>query len=245
MRQRTCTMLFGLIIVVAATARPSSGVDPKMPLDLPLFPVPIVQENVPLAKALSEVAVNVTQGYVLFGIELRLDNDKEPVVNLNVKEGSTIGDALHEIFSQLPNYRFTVVSAHLINVFPREALGDASDPLNIHVARFDVLNEDPWGIISRPEDFIPQLRARLKLPQRAFGGIGIGQVVGQKTTIHLRDVTIRQILNAASEATEKYPPDSSPLGWVWSFKPNPALPNGGVYSWTFHQSAPYRWEKPK
>ncbi len=233
---------------VAPCAQPFTGTDQPGPLALPIFPTPIVRKRIPLTKALSEVGVEIRHGYVSFGIEARLKDGEEPSVDLSIQPGSTVGDALHQILRQLPEYRFEVVSDHLIGIYPAGAKEDPNDLLNLHVSRFDVVSEDPGALLSRPQDFIPELKGRLT-PRRAGGpqpgGTGGDELrgVGPGITLHLRNVTVRDILNAVSEATEKFPPNLSPVGWVYSFQPDPNLPAGGVHSWMFHWSAPSNWKE--
>jgi hypothetical protein len=232
-------LILALALSVQATA------DEPDPLGLPLFPVPIVRQNVPLTQALSDVGAHVRNGYAQFGIELRLKDDREPQVNVDLKPGSTLGDALRQIFQQVPGYTFDVVSEHLIDIYPVGANKDASDLLNLRVPFFDAVDAQLGDILTRPQEFIPELKARLvrRRPGEPGGVLG-GPLssVGPTFTLHLRRVTVRQILNAVSQATEKFPAERSPLGWICSFKADPTLPAGGVYTWDVHWSVPHDWK---
>lgn len=241
MYKNVCSVLV-FSAALAVTAR--AGTVESQLLRLPIFPAPIVLQGVALPTAVSEVGAQLRGGYVLFGIELHLKEGRPPIVNLNLRPGSTLGDALRQMFQQLPDYRFEVASAHLINIYPAGAKQDPSDLLNMRIARFDVVGQSAYTILSLPEHFIPELRTRLS--PGATGEVGtILSPVGTETeiTLRLRNATLREILNAASEATERFPPKYPPSGWVCSFTPDPALPAGGVYSWALVSSAPHDWKQ--
>jgi hypothetical protein len=232
-----------LILALALSLQAAAGEADL--LGLPLFPVPLVRQNVPLTQALSDVGAYVRNGYVLFGVELRLKDGKEPTVNVNLKPGSTLGDALRQILQQAPGYTFEVVSEHLINIYPVGANQDPGDLLNLRVPRFDAVNAQLGDILTRPQEFIPELKARLvrRRPGEPGGyGLSVLSSVGPTFTLHLRRVTVRQILNAVTKATEKFPAERSPLGWACTFKADPTLPAGGVYTWDVHWSVPHDWK---
>jgi hypothetical protein len=236
------TLLLALSFSILAAA------DESALLKLPLFPVPIVRQHVPLTRALPHIGVFVREGYVVFGVEVRVRDHKEPTVDVNLKPGSTLGDGMRQVFAQLPSYTFKVVSAHLINVFPQGADRDLDDLLNLRVAQFDVVDQHPDRVLISPDDFIGELRARLRPP----GGGVLGEVLesasGPRTTLHLRNVTVRQIFNAVTEATENFLAECEPLGWVWlfnddpSFKADPHLAGGGRYSSFPLSSVPHDWK---
>jgi hypothetical protein len=194
---------------------------------LPIYPTPIVRKAIPLSYALAEVAGHVQGGYVLFGAEIREVGSKEPTVDLNVTEAQTLSDALRDVFRQMPGYTVEVVSQHMINIYPQGAKDDPKDPLNLRVEHFDVVNEQPEAILNYPDAYIFTLAKRLV--ERTVGPpypiappslmtYGIGPTV----TLHLQNVTVRQILNAVSKATESVPPKYSPLSWVALFRPDHA-----------------------
>jgi hypothetical protein len=225
-----------------------AAADESALLKLPLFPVPIVRQHVPLTRALADIGVFARDGYVLFGVEVRVKDHEEPVVDVNLPPGSTLGDGMRQVLAQLPDYTFRVVSAHLINVLPQQADRDPNDLLNILVARFDVVDQHPARIFSAPDDFIGELTVRLR---PAGGGVVASILEGvndPRITLHLRNVTVRQIFNAVTEATENFPEQWQPLGWVWlfnddpTFKTDPHLPAGGRYSSSFLSSVPQDWK---
>lgn len=217
-------------------------------LQLPLFPVHLVRKDIPVTRGLEEVGIEVRNGYVVFGVELHLKGGKEPLVSLDLPPGSKLGDALRQILRQLPEYGYEVVGQHVVNVYAAKMKNDPRSVLNLRVERFDITNEQPSSVLSQPQLFIPELRQRLTPAMsgspRPTGTAGvIVRGTEPPVSLHLRNVTLRQILSAISEATEGSPSNYSPLGWVYSFEPNPALPAGGKHSWMWLISVPHNWKE--
>jgi len=229
------------LLLLALVGLPLAVPERQRLLALTLFPVPLVLQNVPVTRALGEVGVFVQHGYALFGVELRLTDGQEPRVSIDLPAGSTLGDALRQILKQLPGYDFEIVSAHLINMYPRGAKQDPGDLLNMRVAQFDVHEAAPEDIMTRPQEFIRALKEVLYPEKPGWLG-GIHSAGPYNLNLHLQNVTVRDILNAASQATESFPGDLSPLGWVYTFQPKPGLPAGGVHSWNALQTAPRDWK---
>jgi hypothetical protein len=206
-------------------------------LELRTSSAAIVEHEVPLTLALSRIGESLAQGYVVFGIEVHLEEGREPTVNLDVKPNTALGHALQDLFGQLPNYEFQVVGKHLINVHPVGAAHGELSMLNVRVSRFDVDGEPTAHILSYPYDFIPELRTRLADPRVRGGTYHRVLSSGPGISLHLRNVTVRQILNAVVDAQENLPAGWLPLGWVYSFGADPVLPVGGLHSWKPHWGA--------
>ncbi len=242
--------LFGSILLLGPALQaqaPTRSQDSTL-LKLPLSSEPLVRNRIPLTEALSEVGVQVREGWVLFGVEVRLKEGKEPIVSLHLPPNSTLGEALEQMFREAPDYKYEVAGAHLINIYPEGAKTNPENVLNIRVQRFDVVNEPPSSVLSAPQRFIPELNKRLTAPPRAGEPTGTAGPVmrpvgGPRVTLHLRNVTVRQILNSVSEATQHSPAGFRPLGWVYSFQPDPASPVGGTHAWTSHGSVPSNWKR--
>lgn len=247
MGPRYCIALVWILGFATYSGAQTEGLELRV-LNLPIFPAQLSQRDVPLTKTLGYVGSYVRRGYVLFGVELRLKNGQEPVVNVNLEPGSTLGDALRQIFDQLPGYRFEVLSAHMINIYPEDARWNPDDVLNLLVPRFDAVDVQPTDILVRPGDFIPELKARLapktsRGPQPS-GSIGPGiSGSGPTITLHMNNATVREILNAVSEAMEQFPQNYEPVGWLYAFRPDPASPIGGAHTWRFLWSAPRDWKE--
>jgi hypothetical protein len=217
------------------------------PLNLKLFPVPLQRRDLPLSRALSEVGVRLQGGYVLFGVDVELIRGSEPTINLDVPPGLTLGEALKQILEQVPGYEFHVVSSHIVNVCPQGSREDTHNLLNLRVERFDLDNEAPDDVLSRPADFIPALKAALTPPTegrpvpRSWSGPGLTSI-GPVIRLHLRDVTLREILNSVSDAMRDFPPELSPSGWVHRFEPDSQLPTGAKHSWGGLWTVPSDWK---
>lgn len=213
----------------------------KSPLDLSLFPAPITGNNLALSQALGTIGVYVQGGYVLFGVELQT----KPLVSVNLTPGSHLRDGLHQIMVQIPGYEYKLVSEHMINIDPSGAEKDSKDLLNTPVPQFDAISVDPTQILTSPSEYIPELEAKLQ-PRTPGQPYGYGGVRARSNvpavTLHLRNTTVRAILNAASEAMEEFPPQTQPVGWAYLFQRDPSLPAGGKHSWMFIFSASKNWK---
>lgn len=216
------------------------------PLDIPLLPTE-PRQSVPLQEALIILARSPRQGFVLFGLEERLTEGKEPAVTLNIGTETTLGAALGEIIAQLPSYEMEVASDHLINFHLRGAKDAPGDLLNLRVATFDAVSKPAYDILEDPRYMIPELNEALR-PKPEAGKVLLelysgGPHGGPRITLHLKNVTIRDILNATSIATEAsfddHKPDA-PRGWVCVF--NPDAPSGNSkYSFRTLFSLPAFW----
>jgi hypothetical protein len=243
MKATTFSILW-FVALVSPIFPQKAGTHDESPLNLSLFPGPITSDNLPLSQALGTVGAYVQGGYVLFGVELRTKDGKEPLVKVNLPSGSHLSDGLEQIMNQIPGYKYDVISPHMINIYPAGAKDDPADVLNIPVPQFDAADVDPAQILSGPADFIPQLAARLRPEGQPRGSVGdiMRGVNAPSVTLHLEGTTVRQILNSTSDATGQLPPDSQPLGWFYIFQPDPKLPAGGKHSWRFLFSAPNNWK---
>jgi len=215
---------------------------------LPLSPTPFSQDAMRLTCALGEIGVHVQGGYMLFGVEMRERGGQEPVVNMKVPEGATLSDALRNVMSQMPTYTLEVVSDRMIDIYPKGAKNDARDPLNLRVGKFDFADERVDMLFNHPEAYSLELASRL-LERRqgppypvTYPSVIAFNPLAPSTALHLQNVTVREILNAASEATGAYPADLSPLSWSSLFHPDQAWAVGGTYTWTGFTSCPRDWK---
>jgi hypothetical protein len=234
-------MLAALASAQTETARPSG---PPNALDIRLSPVRehVKHDEITLSKALTEVGILAQDGYVLYGIEVhsRSDTEPEPVVKLALKETPTLGEALRRIFDQVPGYRFETVSEHLINVYPEGAKDDAGDVLNTLISEFSVSEEPPGNVQTHPEDFMPELRKRL-MPGAADVSPPFGRGLrsaGPGITLHLSGRTVREILNAVTEAQiVQMPPDWLAAGWLY------VETRDGTRSWSSFHTVLAGWKE--
>jgi hypothetical protein len=239
------------ILVIALRAQEAEDQHKQGVLSLPLVPADIVHNHAPLTRALGELGASIQHGFVLFGVELRSKDGQEPNVTLDLPPSSRLDDGLRQIMGQIPEYEYQIVSKHMINIYPVGAKNNPQDVLNITVLEFHEIGIDPAQILTSPGDFIPELADRLRsrtsaagIPQPGgYGGVRMRAANVPTVTLNLKNATVRQILNAASEAMEQYPPDHEPVGWTYLFEPEPGLPGGGKHSWSFLFSASRNWKQ--
>jgi hypothetical protein len=248
MRTTVLSLFWILTLVIAVQAQKPESHDKQTVLSLPLFPADIVRNHISLTQALGVVGASVQGGFILFGLELHSKDGQEPTVSVDLPPESRFEDGLRQIMGQIPGYKYEVISEHMINIYPRGANKNPEDLLNTPVPQFDAVNVDPGGILTSPSDFIPELAVRLRPktsagPQPSGFGGSVFRSNGPSITLHMKDTTVRQILNAASEVMEQFPPNHQPVGWTYLFQPDPASPGGGKHSWAFLFSAPRNWKQ--
>ena len=243
MTRRPCFILsFFLTLIFCGNS--FGGEEQSALLRLPLVPSGEEIRHRPLTSVLSNLGSRVRGGYVLFAVEVFLRQGKEPNVSLAGKPAGELGTALGEVLCQLPDYDMQVASAHLIEIFPRSARSDRQDLLNLRLATFDVADVSATTIIAHPRRFIPELSARLspKAPvsRRLESYTGPFSIPGRLITLRLRDVTLREILNRVSKATEQCGHDQGPVGWVYRVNSDDT-PGVAKHSWQVLSSLPSDW----
>lgn len=233
-------MLLKITVVVLLSAANCLG-----QLDLQVSPIPS-REGLPLTRALGDIALHVSDGYVLFGIDL--GSDSEPAVTVCVPDSTSLGVALSQIMSQARGYTFQVASKHVIDIYPIEVAA-ADDVMDIQVRHFAVTNEPAMNILSRPSRFVAELKDYLaagKRDQKACGTLGPGiSSGGPGVTLELEGTTLRRVLDAVAEADAQLAnhgkDHSVPVGWVHRTKVDPKT--GPEQEWSFISTVPHGWER--
>jgi len=249
MRSTMISLLVMMTLAIAVQAQKPQNSYEQTVLSLPLFPADIVQSHTPLTQSLGVLGTYVQDGYILFGVELHSKDGLEPIVSVDLPPGSRFEDGLRQVMGQIPGYECEIVSEHIINIYPVGAKNDSSDLLNTPVPKFDAVDVDPGRVLISPAEFIPELAARLRPKTTAgpqpsgYGGNVLRGFNVPTISLHMKNTTVRQILNATSEAMEQFPPDRQPIGWTYLFQPDPASPTGGKHSWLFLFSAPRNWKQ--
>jgi hypothetical protein len=205
---------------------------------------PLFLADVPLTTALSLLGYAVRdRGYVVFGMEILLNKDgQEPHVTVNLLEGDTVQTAIESVLRQSPEYKWTVVSDHLVNIFPIQQT--KNDFLEIRLAQFEVKDEYPPNILANPTLFISELlRAIVTENSLPFGGVGYGASYalgeGPHMTFSFKDLTIRDLFNrVTAEMIRSFPKDQPPVGWIYNVRPDPAVRSGRAHSWNSLRSVP-------
>lgn len=181
---------------------------------------------------------------ILIGFETIKDDPKSRptlIRNLHLRN-QTVAQILLRLCAEDPRYAFEVMSdSRIVNVYLTSARSDARNLLNVHVSQFDVDGYvHPQTLIRSIDRYAPELGDYLneKLreqwvrtgPPGAFlGSVLSGDAPVPKVSIHLRDLTIREILNAIVLYTSDHRDAlgfSFPLSWKYEFIVDPAAPTG-------------------
>jgi hypothetical protein len=206
------------LAATTATAQPAAS--DKFGVMKRRIEAPMVTGRRTFTQALGNGAIAMRSHFLTFGIELTVDDYPDgPMVISSQPRNGTVGEFLEDVFRQAPTYEYEVVSEHTVSVYPRGAKEDPNDILNLRIPRFDVDAQHAGTILGFPAIFIPELKARLFPPTPGqdqlfvFGG---PVSPGPKVTLHLHNVTIREILNAVTIATENPKGDGRddyPVSW--------------------------------
>jgi Tfp pilus assembly protein PilP len=224
-------------------------------------------ENVSIAEALVKLRAQDYR-HVLIGFEQvpHREGEKRAPISLKIDAG-TLGNVVQRLCQADPRYEYQVVESpvgqpklkgFMIEVRPRGAVNNPADILNMRVGDYEVdSNITAAGAISRISQDAPELREYLERKAEEWaqrkgthsgeiGAIMSGNMVPPRFTLRLRDVTVRQILDAISlKSIEIYreEPDVDsrgmrgkpyPTGWRYNFVINPDASTGigGIPEWT-------------
>jgi hypothetical protein len=235
------TFVLGAVLIVPALPGSSSQDTENERAAVLKKPIegPIALGRRKFTDALAAMGHAMRSHFVIYGIE-SADGDYpvEPTVSVDAGPNVTIGEYLDDILRQAGSYEYEMVSSHLLSVYPKGAKQNPSDVLNFKIGRFDVTEADSGPIMAFPDKFIPELREKL-FPaeagkQQIFTYVG-PIPPGPKVTLQLRDVTVREILNAVTVATETPRGDSpgdAPYGWIYCNRDSTGTkkPYWGVFS---------------
>lgn len=217
----------------------------KSPSELVVLHVPAAQK-VPLTAALSQIGLHVQGGYVVFGVDIRGEN--EPVIDLNLEDQTSLSQALNQVVSQLHGYNYEFVSNHVVDIFPADRRADPNDILNLSVSEFQVSDQPAMNILSQPQRFIPELKRYLigGKTSKTCGSLGPGiGSFGSEVTLNLRHTTVKDILDAVAVAdsvlSAHLRDHTQPIGWIHREIDDPRA--GTTHTWSFLSTVPHGWEK--
>jgi hypothetical protein len=202
-------------------------------------------QDVPLSTALSRLGYSVN-GYILFGTEVLLNEaGEEPRITLNLFRADTVQTALDSIVRQLPDYRWVMVSDHLVNIFPvGQTKSDLllrntrKDILEIRIPQLDIKDQYPPNVIGNLRMFIPELFRELISENSPPGGLAAygssySSSEGPQLSMSFKNLTVREILNGISEESIKSLSASKPpAGWIYKVTPDPKMYAGRTHSWS-------------
>jgi hypothetical protein len=196
-----------------------------------------------------------------------IEGEKGGPISLAVTD-TTAGEVVRRLCQADPRYEYQVVESSavqpdlkgpMIEIHPRGAGQDPADLLNIRVRDYKVdANITPEAAIEHIHEDAPELREFLYRkalewlketgcqPGGSPGSLISGNMVPPRFTLHLQDVTVRQILDEISMRSIqmfKEGPNfdssgrglrSGPTGWQYDFVTNPDAGTGlgGYPRWT-------------
>lgn len=207
------TLILVLLFSDVCMAQPQTSA-----LDARLDGIPIDFDQVPLTRVLDHIALRAGNSFVLFGVEVYTEDGQEPLITVHNEGGSTLREALTQVLATLPSYTFEAASPHLINVFPRAALTDTDDLLNLHVPNLSLTNVAPSNVLNNPSRFIPELKAALT--KGVLQGCAIGPGLSDKAPgvdLQVSESTVRQVLNLVSEASIAAAQRGAGAAYGWSY----------------------------
>ena len=207
-----------LILPVTAQAISSANLAAADPTGLRLKSIALEFHQVPLSTVLDRLAVNVEESFVLLGIEAVTDHGREPLVSVEIPGAVTLHDALMAVIAEVPDYTFEAVGPHLINVYPKDALFDPNDVLNITMSPLDLVNVAPSNLLGNPARFIPELKAALAKgkPQGCTVGPGLSDKA-PGFSFRIESATVRGALNRTSEVSIATALDGTGTAFGWAY----------------------------
>jgi hypothetical protein len=198
--------------------------------------------------------------HIVIGFERlpHLPGAKGGPISLDV-HGATVGEIIRRLCELDPRYEYAAPEAVMIDVWPKGAKNNPNDLLNFKVPAYDVdANVWPFNLIEHIDQDIPALRSFMERkheewlrkmgnpPGGSMGSILSGNAPPPRFTLSLRNLTIRQILDAISlktihgfksgaryEAPGFHATRLTPTGWEYDFvvAPDASTGLGGYPSW--------------
>jgi len=158
-------------------------------------------------------------------------------------ESATMREVLERLCKADPRYEFKAVSAQIINVYPK---GRGSDPFGLMDMKIrDFVFQGrafPHTLLETISNLAPELREFLNTKAEEWankvgsrggspGSLLTGNVPPPEIELHLKDVTVRGILNAVALYGRKLYLEGrlqgwEPAGWKYEFIIDPNAPTG-------------------
>jgi hypothetical protein len=233
-------VIVALIFTLLGACSAQTGSDPTL---IRLKKVPLDFQEIPLTQVLGKIGALADHDFVLFGLELLLENGQEPLVSVHIDSGASLRQALIQITQSVPGYDFEVAGPHLINIFPREARSDPDDLLNMRISGLHIENTSPSNFLSNPPRYIPELKAVIihGNPHQCSIGPGLSDNA-PGVTIQMGTSTIRQALNTVSELSISMAErtEGVAFGWLYSREKSPS-PKAPEHAWRVFEV----WQPPR
>lgn len=259
----TDALLF--VLLVLPIARGHSQAKPqltkKSPTTASIVDVPVKSfevEDTSMAEALFKLRSSDVS-HVVIGFERvphKEGNDESGPISLKLAD-TTIGKVVKRLCQADPRYEYKVItgqmispklSGSMIEVRPKGAAKDPNDLLNMEIGHYHIdKNMGAGGAIDGIDEDAKELREflyrktvewskRTGIWPGSPGSIVSGNMPPPRFTLDLRDVTVRQILDAISlKSIQRFKEGKNygPVGWEYEFviKPNASTGLGGIPYW--------------
>lgn len=162
---------------------------------------------------------------------------------------TTVEKILHRLCEEDQRYEYRPVAGEMVDIFPKGSLDNPDDLLSVKVREYRVDRPEwPGGVITTIAQDAPELKELLErkkqewlkkrggLPGGSPGSILSGNGIPPRFVLHLKNVTVRQILNAISlESVRMFKNGNvyAPSGWEYDFIISAIAPTtlGGYPQW--------------
>jgi len=173
-------------------------------------------------------------------------------ISLQLKD-TTVGEILTKLCEADPRYTYEIIDDVLIHVYWKGAKDDPSNLLNMKIHNFTVHgNYTPAAVILKTSQLAPELRDHLREKKKQFNaqrgivpaspGHNMRGNMTPEFHLELKDVTVREILNAIVLYSRRVylerPPQPTgwrqpPTSWKYEFIIKPDAPTGlgGIPRW--------------
>lgn len=184
---------------------------------------------------------------ILIGFEKVAHRQGEKTESLSLSlNNATIQDILQQLCQQSRQYTFDIINGTVIHVYPVRAQSDPPGLLDLRISDFSVEGKMlPAAVIVRVGELAPELASYLRRRQDeyyarrgmspGFPGSTFQGNMDPEITLHLRNKTVRDILNAtvvySVQLGDQTPPDQlggkiPPTSWMYEFIIDPDSPSG-------------------
>jgi len=181
----------------------------------------------PLRMLLSEIDAHLSgSDFILFDFEIC---GEEPVVSASADSGTTVGAVLSETAKRTRQLKYRTAGERVIHVSTAGPCSIPSNPMDLRIRNFEHQQIDVFNFISRPWEWIPELREWMVSRDMSRGPSGRAGVVarsvgGVKIDVRLQNKSVREILNYVVEQGSMLGPSRTRFGWIYRYDPSATGP---------------------
>jgi hypothetical protein len=238
---RSVTVIAAMLVAVPATASEAHQNNSVLSTVVSSFQV----KNATMEEVLRALRAT-NEARILIGFEnvSRHAGDKR-TMSLSFAN-ATVGEILDGMCRSDKRYRYQTVDGLLVHVYPKDRQNDTFGLLGIRVKEFSVDDKIlPAAIIERIGELAPELASYLTEKQNeyfrqrgivpSFPGVTMHGNMDPQVSLHLHDMTVREVLNAtvlySLRLNQETAPDWAgtkipPTSWMYEFVVDPAAPTG-------------------